>query len=204
VPASPTHPRQCQSPARLVRHHQCQDGTARRPGRIASSSVGGSCPQHTEQRAEKTTSGTSATSRNSTARGQFSPPGLTSNSFDSQFVSFSQGTGPSSCPVALAMLRPRLASQNRSIRPSCLIWPQMFMNDPHAARSRPDSSSAGFQVLIPALWNELAVCRRPGTTNAPVLADTASNRPANFGAMRQVSSALQLQLFTSVDRGRST
>jgi len=36
--------------------------------------------------AQNTTSGTSATSRNSTARGQFGPAGLSSNTFPSQPV----------------------------------------------------------------------------------------------------------------------
>jgi hypothetical protein len=38
--------------------------------------------------AQKTTSGTSATSRNITARGQLSPAGLSSNTFDSQLTTF--------------------------------------------------------------------------------------------------------------------
>jgi hypothetical protein len=38
--------------------------------------------------AQKTTSGTSATSMNITARGQLSPAGLSSNTFPSQLVAF--------------------------------------------------------------------------------------------------------------------
>jgi hypothetical protein len=80
-----------------TRTDQREDGDARRALPVAASRVG----QPREQRADsvlsrysscpiaqKTTSGTSATSRNSTARGQSHPAGLSSNTFDSQLTTF--------------------------------------------------------------------------------------------------------------------
>jgi hypothetical protein len=80
-----------------TRTDQREDGDARRALPVAASRVG----QPREQRADsvlsrysscpiaqKTTSGTSATSRNSTARGQLHPAGLSSNTFDSQLTTF--------------------------------------------------------------------------------------------------------------------
>jgi hypothetical protein len=54
--------------------------------------------------AQKTTSGTSKTSRTTTARGQLIAAGLSWNTFDSQLAAFPPWTGGSSCPVALAMV----------------------------------------------------------------------------------------------------
>ena len=59
-----------------------------------SASIANSTPNSALRRysscpiAQKTTSGTSATSRTITPRGQLSPAGLNSNTFDSQLVTF--------------------------------------------------------------------------------------------------------------------
>ena len=54
----------------------------------------------------RTTSGTSATSRNITARGQFSPWGLSLNTFDRKLITFPCRGGWSASSLALAAVIP--------------------------------------------------------------------------------------------------